>query len=254
MFNLLNNNLKIERLKMKFLKFKIQGDFATFKRGTTVNDTTELVLSYDYMPLTALKGFIGAILGYEGLAQATKTGKIEYMDKLSNAKIAVIPNRPTKFKQRITNTTGFGNNGATMILEQQVLDGIDYTVYISNFDDYDKFKDMMFKNKTTYPLTLGRKGFTASYSEVEEVDVEFHESSYLAGKVKGFMNPQALHSILDDEDYSTVRLPFLYKNMLYEFENYVLTNEEVTYLGDLIIYGDDAISIFWINLRGFRTM
>lgn len=245
MFNLLNNNLKIERSKMKFLKFKIKGDFATFKRGTTVNDTTELVLSYDYMPLTALKGFIGAILGYEGLAQAVKTGKIEYMDKLSNAKIAVIPNRPTKFKQKITNTTGFGNKGATMILEQQVLDGIDYTVYISNFDDYDKLKDMMFKNKTAYPLVLGRKGFTASYSEVEEVDVEFHEyPSNFGRKIKGFMNTQVLYSILDDENYSDVILPYSYENMLYEFGNYILTNEEVTYLGDLIIDGDDAISIF----------
>ena len=229
---------------MKFLKFKIQGDFATFKRGTTVNDTTELILSHDYMPLTALKGFIGAILGYEGLSQATKTGKIEYMDKLSNAKIAVIPNRPTKFKQRITNTTGFGNKGATMILEQQVLDGIDYTVYISNFDDYDKLKDMILNNKTVYPLVLGRKGFTASYSEVEEVDVEFHESSYLAGKVKGFMGLDYLRTNLEDEDYSDVRLPYSYENMLYKHKGYVLTNVNVGYCGDIIIDGSDVISIF----------
>ena len=229
---------------MKFLKFKIKGDFATFKRGTTVDDTTELVLSYDYMPLTALKGFVGAILGYAGLAQATKTGKIEYMDKLSNAKFAIIPNEPTKFKQRITNTTGFGNKGATMILEQQVLDGIDYTVYISEFEDYDKLKDMMLNNKTTYPLTLGRKGFSASYSEVEEVDVEFHENPYFVGSAKGFMSLDCLHTNLDDEDYSSVKLPYDYENMLYKFKDCVLTNQDVKYCGDLIVDGDDVISIF----------
>ena len=34
---------------VKFLKFNLSGDLALFRKGTSVDDTTELVLTHDYM-------------------------------------------------------------------------------------------------------------------------------------------------------------------------------------------------------------
>ena len=228
---------------MKFLKFNINGSLALFRRGTSVDDTTELVLTHDYMPPTALKGLIGAIIGYSGLAKASRENtKIEFLKKLDGVKIAVLPNRTNKFIQRITNTTGFANSGSTMIMAQQVLEDLSYEVLVGdNFDDYEKLKDFMFKGKTVYPLTLGRKGFTASYSNVEEIESGLYTDSNF---VKGFMSFEKVGEISDDEEYAHVELPVDYnEHFMYEYKDYVVGDLIGNYGGEFIEFDGEKISV-----------
>ena len=228
---------------MKFLKFNLSGDLALFRRCTSVDDTTELILTHDFMPPTAVKGLIGAILGYSGLAKASRENtEIEFLKKLECVKIAILPNRTNKFIQRITNTTGFANNGSTMIMAQQVLEDLSYKVFVGdNFDDYEKLKDLMIKGKTTYPMTLGRKGFTASYSNVEEIESELYTDSNF---VKGFMSFEKLGEISDDEEYAHIELPVGYnEHFMYEYKDYVVGDLTGNYGGEFIEFKGEKISV-----------
>lgn len=228
---------------MKFLKFNLSGDLALFKRCTSVDDTTELILTHDFMPPTAVKGLIGAILGYSGLAKASRENtEIEFLKKLEGVKIAILPNRTNKFIQRITNTTGFANNGSTMIMAQQVLEDLSYEVLVGdNFDDYEKLKDLVFKGKTTYPLTLGRKGFTANYSNVEEIESELYTDSNF---VKGFMSFEKLGEISDNEEYAHVELPIDYnEHFMYEYKDYIVGDLSGNYVGEFIEFDGEKISV-----------
>ena len=216
---------------MKFLKFNLSGDLALFRRGTSVDDTTELVLTHDFMPPTAVKGLIGAIIGYSGLAKASRENtEIEFLKKLDGVKIAVLPNRTNKFIQRITNTTGFANSGSTMIMAQQVLEDLSYEV-----------KDIMLKGKTVYPLTLGRKGFTASYSNVEEIESGLYTDSNF---VKGFMSFEKVGEIFDDEEYAHIELPVGYnEHFMYEYKDYVIGDLTSKYSGEFIGFDGEKISV-----------
>ena len=228
---------------MKFLKFNLSGDLALFKRCTSVDDTTELILTHDFMPPTAVKDLVGAIIGYSGLAKASRENtEIEFLKKLDGVKIAVLPNRTNKFIQRITNTTGFANNGSTMIMAQQVLEDLSYEVFVGdNFDDYEYLKDLMFKEKTVYPLTLGRKGFTANYSNVEEIESELYTDSNF---VKGFMSFEKLGEIFDYEEYAHIELPVDYnKHFMYEYKDYIVGGLTSKYSGEFIESKGEKISV-----------
>ena len=103
------------------------------------------------------------------------------------------------------------------------------------------FKDFMFKGRTTYPLVLGRKGFTANYSNVKEIESELYTDSNF---VKGFMSFEKLGEISDDEEYAHIELPFGYdEHFMYEYKDYVVGDLSGNYVGEFIEFDGEKISV-----------
>lgn len=236
---------------MRVLTFNLSGDLACFKQATSFDTSTELILTYDIMPITVLKGIIGAILGYQGLADAYKNHRQpEYMDKLKNVGIGIQPVRlGTKFTQQITNTTGFANEGAlqktaigqTAIIKQEILADISYDIYLTDeFDDFDKLYHKLMNKQTAFPIVLGRKGFSAQISNVQRLDTTI---------VKGFsgiLNSIGVYNFVQTNKptlFSTQRetyqyileLPVTYNDlMMYEFEAIYYSDANITYDGEVL--------------------
>ncbi|MGX7058594.1 CRISPR-associated protein Cas5 [Vagococcus humatus] len=245
---------------MRVLTFNLSGDLACFKQATSFDMSTELILTYDIIPITVLKGIIGAVLGYKGLADAYKNHRQpEYIDKLKNVGIGIQPVRlGTKFTQQITNTTGFANEGAlpkttvgigqTAIIKQEILADISYDIYLTDeFDDFDKLYHKLMSKQTAFPIVLGRKGFSAQISNVQCLDTTI---------VKGFsgnLNSIGLYNLVQTNKntlFSTQRetyqyileLPVTYNDlMMYEFEPVYYSDANITYDGEVL--KDTAIAI-----------
>lgn len=229
---------------MRGLKFTISGQFACFKKATTFDVSTEFILTYDLMPITVLKGIIGAILGYSGLAEANRKKKQpEYMEKLLGVGIGIEPNKlGRKFTQQITNTTGFANKGMTGIIQQELLADVSYTIYLTDeFKDFDLLYTKLLKNQTTFPITLGRKGFNAVISDIslfEDTIVKTYE-----GKMTSIYDTQFATNSMDDlfgddeETYHyTIQLPIGYDSLL------LYNLLEVSYSDALIDYSGEILA------------
>lgn len=165
---------------MKYLVFDLTGDFAMFKKPfTSKEETTELQLSYDHITPINVKGIIGAILGYKGLIHATREeSSIEFLDKLKNIELGILPKDMVFEKQiqKITNTTGFANkikspkSGTTNIIAQEVLTDVSWKIVVGEFEDFDILFEKLMKNQMSFPITLGKNGMMAKFSNVEIIE------------------------------------------------------------------------------------
>lgn len=240
---------------MRILKFTLSGELACFKKATTFDVSTEFILTYEIIPITVLKGIIGAILGYDGLSKAFRMQtKPEYMVKLRDVGIGIKPIKlGSKFSQQFTNTTGFANQnenkqGTTNIIKQELLNDIEYDIYITDeFDDFEVLYKSLLNNRVVYPIVLGRKGFNATFSKVELIDFEIltHfegklDSIYYTDKAipktaKFFSTESTTYKYLVD-------LPFDYDDlMLYKFKKISYADENITYSDEVIV--EEAIAI-----------
>lgn len=241
---------------MRVLKFNISGEFACFRKATTFDKTTEYILTYDFLPLTALKGIIGAILGYDGLAKAYRTQtQPEYMTKLSGVGFGIVPQKVgTKMTQSIVNTTGFANRGdknvggVTNIIKQELLNDLCYTIYVTDeFADFSDLYDRVLHQRMKYPVVLGKKGMFASFSNVDLLDLDI-----VTGKAECFKSLVYKDKIQEKaEDFFNfetpkfkydVNLPVGYDELkMYEFAKIVYTDSEIFYTGEL--FETEAVAI-----------
>lgn len=233
---------------MQVLRFNLSGDFACFRKATTFDKATEYILTYDLLPLTVLKGMLGAVLGYDGLAKAYRTKtQPEYMEKLAGVGFGIVPQKVgTKMTQSIVNTTGFANRGdksvggTTSIIKQELLNDICYTIYVTDeFLDFNELYERLVTQRVIYPVVLGKKGMLASFSQVELLDLEIVESKQavfksIVYKDKIQENADDFFSFeLPDFKYD-IKLPVNYDElMMYEFAEIIYTDSELVYVGEL---------------------
>lgn len=235
---------------MRILTFNISGPLACFRKTTTFDTSTEFILTYDFIPLTAVKGLIGAVLGYKGLADAYRNKRQpEYMEKLSDVGIGIEPiTIGTKFNHEITNTTGFANASMTGIIRQEVLSDISYNIYITDeFEDFDLLHDKLRHRRTTYPIVLGKKGFNAVISDVRIIDEEITNgyTGVLASLADDSLVERNELDLLDDNEMTyqySIDLPIGYdESMMYTFIKINYSDEEICYNGDVILSKSIAI-------------
>ncbi|MFV0559579.1 MAG: CRISPR-associated protein Cas5 [Enterococcus sp.] len=231
---------------MEVVKFNLSGNLACFRKATTVNGATERVLTYDLIPLTVVKGIIGAILGYNGLAVAYRMQtQPEYMDRLADVSIGIVPIHPgVKFIQSITNTTGFANKGgATAIIEQEVLADVSYDIYVTNeFSDFDELCKRLEKQQPKYPVVLGRKGMIAQFSKGERLNLEVEEN--YSGKLSSLVYYDSINNYVPDYTKQfayDLELPTSYNDLLmYETRRILYEDTEISYGGNVLKESESA--------------
>ena len=181
---------------MRILKFNLQGSCATFKKP----HINMVQLTYSHIHKVALLGLLGAIMGKEGYRQkkayneeidSIKKLKKEYMQypqfyqDLKNLKIAIQPKEAYLGKsiRRFSDTTCFGNDGNTVIIDEQILINPSWNIYISEEDWNKEIINELFnrlKNKEfEYEPYFGRNHFFAEIEEVELLEGEIFNSEDL---------------------------------------------------------------------------
>ena len=158
---------------MECLKFGIYGKYA-FLKNPENNMGTEF--SFEHIHKPCLLGMIGCILGLDGKGSATKNNPYpEYYKRLKDIKISIVPNKPifNKFKETITNATGFANDGFSQILNREILQNVRWTIYVlkNNIDEelWNKLCKLLGEHESSYPLYLGNNAYPAQIDNVELV-------------------------------------------------------------------------------------
>jgi len=85
---------------MKFLKFKLSGEVASFVKPAK---TKTCLYTFQHIHKVALMGLIGATIGLNGYETSFKVYP-EFYDKLKDIQIAIIPTKPSFKKNRKTLT------------------------------------------------------------------------------------------------------------------------------------------------------
>ncbi|HBC95501.1 MAG TPA: type I-B CRISPR-associated protein Cas5, partial [Clostridium sp.] len=94
---------------MKILKFTLSGENAFFKRPEV---NTYFYFTYNCVHKVALLGIFGAVLGYNGYNQMSKTDNYpEFYEKLKDIKLSIVPGSKTgyfpKKIQSFNNSVGY---------------------------------------------------------------------------------------------------------------------------------------------------
>lgn len=255
---------------MKALRFEIKA-----KQGMLKNPLTSrgVNLTFTNLHVVALKGIIGAILGFDGKLtlnnnqqallyieskeQLTKEKLIpENILKLENLSYSIIPNFTSdNFIKRMYTTTN--NNGinyshekndiVTIINKNELLEDVHYTVYI--YEDspyYSELKESLFNSSFYYRPFLGKTQFPIELEDVTELELElFNQGSnfQLASLFeKGISNFDVEENLyLDDLSYFCETIPsgINYQTTLYAYKEYLLTNSYLTGYGS-DIYKDEG--------------
>lgn len=161
---------------MKALKFDIYGKYAFFKNPES-NTGTEF--SFEHIHKPCLLGMVGCILGMNGMNKLTKENpKLEYYENLKDIKVSIVPNEVVfnKFKETITNTVGYANDGNAQILNRKVLQDVGWTIYVLKDsikeDFWSELCYLLENHESKYPLYLGNNSYKAKVDNFEIVDLE----------------------------------------------------------------------------------
>lgn len=205
----------------KALKFDLIGKYAFFKNPES-NTGTEF--SFEHIHKPSLLGVLGCILGMAGKSNITKEKPLpEYYKELKDIKVAIVPSRPTfyKFKETITNTTGFANENSTQVLTRKVLQDVCWTIYILRDNIQEQYWNelcyLLEKHESKYPLYLGNNSYKAKINNFEIIKL----------------------NNLEDLEYITINS--LYKeNDIEEFYDY--TEDDAVAPYDLEMYFPDSLN------------
>jgi len=232
---------------MKVIAFKIFGDFAHFRKFYT----TSSPLTFPFPPPTAVRGILGAILGF---------GKEEYIEKTRDFWIGVKINRPVK-KIRLGLNLIFtkGSSGKfdpTLIpsrkgdvnktlrtqIKAELVKEPSYTLYVYSDTYFKELYTHLSEKKTHYTLCLGlselianfefegiytakKIGFSSSVSSVvpvgKLVDIDIERIQRLGKeRIPVYMNQERRVLKYEDVIYSLEGKP-LYGTVkdLFELEN-----------------------------------
>lgn len=235
---------------MEVLKFDLLGKYAFFKNPES-NIGTEF--SFEHIHKPALQGILGSILGLQGKDTITCKNPIpEYYRVFENMKVSIIPSKPVffKFKETVTNATGFANENSTQILERQILQDVKWTIYISkdNIDKcyWDKICELLMKHESICPLYLGNNAFKAMIDNVQIINLDKvvdNECLVIDGIFKQNIIKQMYDYTINDltlpcdlEMYFPSKLNEL---NLYEYEWFRLCNLVIDVKENEILYKDN---------------
>ncbi|MBU3092739.1 hypothetical protein KPL35_11700 [Clostridium sp. CF011] len=158
------------------LKFDLLGKYA-FLKNPESNTGTEF--SFEHLHKPCLLGILGCILGMNGKAQLTKEKPdLEYYENLRNIKVSIVPSKPVfnKFKETITDTTGYANDGSTQILDKKILQNVCWTIYILKDSIQEQYWNelcyLLQKHESKYPLYLGNNSYKAKVDGFEIVNLD----------------------------------------------------------------------------------
>lgn len=175
---------------MKVLKFELYGDTAFFK-NPSVNANT--YLTFQQIHKIVLFGMLGSIMGYGGYIKQkndvdknkeNKKNKVykpidttypEFYSKFKDFKISVVPNSEfTTTITNYTNTIGYANKCQTLLVREQWLENVSWTIFIKKEDNeiYEKLKDRLFNEDFVYPIYFGNTSHFANIKDVKEIDIE----------------------------------------------------------------------------------
>jgi CRISPR-associated protein Cas5h len=235
---------------MEAIKFNLSGMGATFKRPYI----NTVQLTYTHIHKIALLGILGSVLGlggyntneYDVPSKNKKPRKYpEFYEKLNMLKISIIPEGNgyiRQSKKNFTDTTGFSNNGDTLIVKEKFLIEPKWAIYIqkgtTDIEVYEKLKQYLLTRQSVFEPYLGRNHYPASITEVELVELVEESDPYNIDSLfmaRDFKFVDFEFTYIENEfifsEFAPVRLtPFLnYYDTEVEF---ILTNKPVEYIGE----------------------
>ena len=159
---------------MRALKFNLSGKTAFFKIPEV---NSYCYYTYSCIHKVALLGILGAIMGYGGYSQQKGNDYPEFYEKLSDLKIAILPEKiQTKKKiQTFNNSVGYASQemGGNLIVRQQWLEDPSWTIYVLIDSDVTKqIAEQICSNQCVYIPYLGSNDHPASISNPCMVEIE----------------------------------------------------------------------------------
>lgn len=239
----------------------------TARQGMLKNPMTSrgVNLTFTNLHVVALKGILGAILGFDGKLKLYNTQqdllfkeqkeplKINQMIpenllKLEGLEYSIIPNLSEgNFLKRVyttNNTTGLNiyskktASATNIILKDELLENVHYNVYIYDTSPYyAELKDCLVNSLAAYPIFLGQRQYPLNISNIEEIVMEetinYDKVDSLYKKSNAIFDGKA-NKYLDNVEYFSEAIPsgLSYETTLYEYDEYVVTNSYIESYSD----------------------
>lgn len=247
---------------MSILKFTVSGDYAFFKTPESyLKLKSESIISFGQIHVPAIKGLLGAVMGFEGLSKAYREQtSIEFMDKFEGIRLGYKSNSSTiffdTFYETISNTTGFANNGSNYLLVRQLLSNVSWNIYLDedSFTDNELFQTLsekLINQRSTYPLKLGKNSLSAKISGVELIEKElstetiissFVPETYIVETTENDMS--WLDTTSEIETTYLEKLPIDYnQDKLYIYDTLICTNQALETTQELLKIKDNDLTI-----------
>ncbi len=186
----------------KLITFKIESDFALFKKP----DINEVYLTYNLPPKPLLLGIFGAILGLKGLKHQYEKGEKypEYYGKLKHWRTGIKPLGNFPFNKIIneynSKNSYFGSaKYENITIQEQLLIRPKYQIFVlSDNEDslFNKFVSLLNGNKVIFMPYMGKNEFVLKISDFEKIgnfeDIENFE--------KGKIDSIFLHKPINKEE------------------------------------------------------
>lgn len=221
---------------MKICRFVLSGQTAHFKQP----DMTRRDMTFGHIHKVALLGMFGAVLGLGGYCQSQPGQLPEFYQKLLDLPVAVIPVKKSFVKkwQVFTNTTGFANNGANLVVYEQWLEHPEWEIcFVINSPVAQELANLLKTNCCSFFPYLGKTEHRAVISDVKIEDAAMmipqtpvritglfpkEAGSLLGGRM---MYEEALPVSLDDHGFYVSKI-------------FLMTNGEVNTQWELVQLSD----------------
>jgi CRISPR-associated protein Cas5h len=153
---------------MNILKFNISSNFGYFQDKINIRNN----ISYPTIHRPAILGMLGAILGMDGFSKLNQNKEIEYIDKLSEIEIGIVPHSNIEYSQVITNDntsldiSNVSNRGTQKY--ENILNNPNYDIYLKINDNtlFKKIYKSLEDKNFVYEPTLGKSYFFANIKDV----------------------------------------------------------------------------------------
>jgi CRISPR-associated protein Cas5h len=160
----------------KLISFDLKADFAFFRKPDANNTIN---LSYNIMHKLSVLGILGAIIGLDGYQ---KKGELpQYYQCLKHLKVGVEPLAHEKGSYqkthiRYTNTVGYANKGANLIVDELALIAPAYRIYLLldlSCEHQAKIWHYLSENKAEFVPYLGKNEYAAWWAKDSVVAYDF---------------------------------------------------------------------------------
>ena len=149
---------------MDVVVFRISGPYANFRKVYTTTSSNTL----SFPPRTTILGMVGAILGYDN-----GDGRAFHLEKLSNLEVSVVVEKKLEKMRVPVNYIHTKDGGRTQIILEIVKEP-SYLIFIheKNFEDWNRFIQMLKRNECVFTPYLGLSEFIAKVEFVGVFEAE----------------------------------------------------------------------------------
>lgn len=245
---------------MDAVKFTLSGNFAFFKKPDV---NSYYYFTYGCIHKIALLGILGAVIGYGGYNQMSKSDIYpEFYEKLKDIKIGIEPKNNkgyiNKKVQVFNNSIGYASKeqGGNLIVKEQWLEKPVWDIYILlESNEEKKLAERLINSDYIYIPYLGKNDHIANIEDVEIIN-----------NIKKIKNPKRIDSIFikdkfklvgsDDYSFEDEELFWKYEEKLpisldesankYNFESVICTNSNLEEVKDSYVYSIKNKNIFFL--------